>query len=62
MPLFQEELELEEVLSQTYYLGWKLGDQLFLICLFLELTQADLQATATTSKHLIEGAKGNKET
>ena len=61
-PLFQEKLELEEVLPQTYYPSWKLGDQLFLICLFPELTQADLQATATISKHLAERAKGSKET
>ena len=50
------------MLPQTYYPSWKLGDQLFLICLFPELTQADLQATATISKHLAERAKGSKET
>jgi len=42
IPLFQKELELEEVLPQTYHPGWELRDRLFLICLFLELTQANL--------------------
>jgi len=47
---------------QTYSPDWELGDQLFLTCLFLELTQVDLQATATTSQRLVERARHSKET
>jgi len=41
-PLFQEELELEEAPLQMSYPDWELGDQLFITCLFLELTEVDL--------------------
>jgi len=44
-----------------YCSNWEPGDRLFLIHVFLELTQADLQATATTSQRLAEGARHNKE-
>jgi len=43
-PLLQEELELEEMLSQMYSPDWEPGDQLFLTRLLPELTQTDLQA------------------
>ena len=62
MPLFQEELELEEMPSQIYSPDWELGDRLFLTCIFLELTEVDLQATAMTSQCLVEGARCSKET
>jgi len=62
MPLFQEELELEETLTQTCSLDWRLGDQLFLTCIFSELTEVDLRATATTFQRLAEGARRSKET
>jgi len=42
MPLFQEELKLEEMPPQMYSPDWKLRDQLFLICLFLKLTEVNL--------------------
>ena len=42
IPLFQEELELEESPLQTYHPGWEPGDQLFLICLLPEPAQVDL--------------------
>jgi len=61
MPLCQKELKLEEVLLQTYHPGWELGDRLFLTRLFLELTQADLQAMAMTFQHLVEGARHSKK-
>ena len=60
--LFQEELELEEVSLQTYHPDWELGDWLFLICVFSELTKIDLWATATTSQCLMKGARCSKET
>jgi len=47
---------------QTYSPDWGLGDQLFLTCIFLELTEVNLQATATTSQHLMEGTRCSKET
>ena len=56
-PLFQEELELEDTPPLTYYPDWEPRDQLFLIRIFPELTQANLQAMATTSQHLAEGAR-----
>jgi len=48
-PLFQEELELEETPLQTYSSDWELRDWLFLTRLFPELTEVNVQATATTS-------------
>jgi len=48
-PLLQEELELEEMPPQMHSPDWGLGDQLFLMCIFPELTEVDLRATATTS-------------
>jgi len=48
-PLFQEERDLEETPPQMYSPNWEPGDQLFLTHLFLELTQVDLRAVATTS-------------
>jgi len=62
MPLFQEELELEETPPQTCSPDWGLGDRLFLTRIFLELTEVDLRATATTSQRLTEGARHSKET
>jgi len=61
-PLFQEELELKETPPQTRSPDWGLRDQLFLTRIFPELTEIDLQATATTSQHLAEGARRSKET
>jgi len=61
-PLFQEELDLEETPLQTYSPDWEPGDRLFLTHLFLELTQVDLWAVATTSQRLAEGARHSKET
>jgi len=61
-PQLQKELELEEMPPQTYSPDWEPGDRLFLTCLLPELTQADLQAMATTSQHLVEGARRSKET
>jgi len=61
-PLFQEELDLEEMPLQTYSPDWEPGDRLFLTCLFPELTQVDLQAMAMTSQRLAEGARHSKET
>ena len=40
---------------------WGLRDRMFLIRIFLELTEVDLQATATTSQCLVEGARRSKE-
>ena len=62
VPLFQEELELKETPPQTCSPDWGLGDRLFLTRIFLELTEVDLQATATTSQRLTEGARHSKET
>jgi len=65
MPLLQEELELEELEEmppQLYAPNWEPGDRLFLTCLLPELTQTDLQAIATTSQCLTEGARHSKET
>jgi len=61
-PRFQEELELKETPPQTCSLDWTLGDRLFLTRVFPELTEVDLQATATTSQRLAEGARRSKET
>jgi len=60
--LFQEERDLEETPPQTYSPNWEPGDQLFLIRLFLELTQVNLRAVTTTSQCLAEGARHSKET
>ena len=61
IPLFQEELEHEEVPPRVYHLGWELGDWLFLIHILPELPQVNLQATTTTSQHLAEEAKCSME-
>jgi len=61
-PLFQEELELEETPPQTCSPDWRLRDRLFFTRIFPELTEVDLQATATTSQRLAEGARRSKET
>jgi len=61
-PLLQEELDLEEIPPQTYSPNWEPRDQLFLTCLFPELTQVNLRAMATTSQHLVKGARHSKET
>jgi len=64
MPLFQEELEmeeLEETTLQLYIPDWESGDRLFLTRLFPELTQTDLRAMATISQRLTEGARHSKE-
>jgi len=53
--------ELEEMTPQLCAPDWEPGDQLFLTCLLLELTQTDLQAMATTSQRLAEGARRSKE-
>jgi len=45
-----------------YSPDWEPGDQLFLTRLLPELTQANLRAMATTSQHLMEGARHSKET
>ena len=45
-----------------HHLSWELGDQLFLTHLLLEPDQVDLQATTTTSQHLMEGARRSVET
>jgi len=45
-----------------YSPDWEPRDRLFLTCLFLELTQVDLQAMAMTSQCLAEGARHSKET
>ena len=45
----------------TYCPDWEPGDQLFLIRVFPELTQANLRATAMTSQCLAEGARHSKE-
>jgi len=62
IPLFQEELELEDIPLPTYCPNWEPGDRLFLIHVFPEPTQADLRATAMTSQHLAKGARDSKET
>ena len=62
MPLFQEELELEEMPPQMRSSDWGLRDRLFLTRIFPELTEVDLRATATTSQCLVEGARHSKET
>jgi len=61
-PLLQEELELEEEPLQTYHPSWELRDRLFLIRLFPEPNQVDLQATTMTSQRLAEGARRSAET
>jgi len=63
-PLLQEEPEaeeLEEMFPQPYVPDWEPGDRLFLTRLFPELTPTDLQAMATTSQRLTEGARHSKE-
>jgi len=60
-PLFQEERDLEETPPQMYSSNWEPGDRLFLTHFFLELTQVDLRAVATTSQRLAEGARHSKE-
>jgi len=62
VPLFQEELELEEMPLQMCSPDWGLGDRLFLIHIFPELTKVDLRATATTSQRLVKEARRSKET
>ena len=62
MPLFQEELKLEEMPPQTYSPDLELRDQLFLIYIFPELTKVNLQAIATTFQCLAEKARCSKET
>jgi len=62
MPLFQEELELEEMPPQMRSSDWGLRDRLFLTRIFPELTEVDLRAIATTSQRLVEGARRSKET
>jgi len=42
IPLFQEELELEELPPQTYYPSWEPGDRLFLTRLLPEPAQVNL--------------------
>jgi len=44
-----------------YSSNWEPGDRLFLTHFFLELTQVDLRAVATTSQRLAEGARHSKE-
>ena len=61
-PLFQKELELEDTPPPTYCSDWEPGDRLFLTHVFLELTQANLQAMAMTSQRLGERARHSKET
>jgi len=60
-PLLQEESESEEESLQTHYPSWELGDRLFLTRLLPEPDQVDLQATATTSQRLVEGARYSME-
>jgi len=62
VPLFQEELELEETPPQMHSPDWGLRDQLFLTRIFPELTEVNLRATATTSQRLAEEARHSKET
>ena len=61
-PLLQEKLDLEKMPPQTYSPNWEPGDRLFLTRLFLELTQVNLWAAATTSQCLAEEARRSKET
>ena len=44
-----------------HHLSWELGNQLFLIRLLPEPDHVDLQAMATTSQHLAEGARCSAE-
>jgi len=60
-PLLQEESESKEESPQTHHPSWELGDQLFLTHLLPEPDQVDLQATATTSQRLAEGARCSVE-
>ena len=62
IPLFQEELKLEEMPPQTYSPDLELRDRLFFIHIFPELTKVNLQAIATTSQRLAERARRSKET
>jgi len=45
-----------------YSPDWGLRDRLFLTCIFPELTEVDLRATAMTSQCLVERARRSKET
>ena len=45
-----------------YSSNWELRDRLFLIHIFLELTEVDLWATAITFQHLTKGARHSKKT
>jgi len=56
-PLLQEESESEEEPPQTHHPSWELRDRLFLTCLLPEPDPVELQATATTSQRLAEGAR-----
>jgi len=60
-PLLQEESESEEEPLQTHHPSWELGDQLFLTHLLPEPDQVELQAMATTSQRLVEGARRSVE-
>jgi len=60
-PLPQEESESEEEPPPMHHPSWELRDQLFLTRLLPEPNQVDLRATATTSQHLIEGARCSAE-
>jgi len=60
-PLLQEESESEEEPPQTHHLSWEPGDRLFLTHLLPEPDQAKLQAMATTSQRLAEGARRSAE-
>jgi len=60
-PLLQEESESEEEPPQMHHSSWEPGDRLFLTRLLPEPNQVELQATATTSQHLAEGARRNAE-
>ena len=61
-PLLQEESESEGKPPQMHHLSWELGDQLFLTRLLPEPNQVELQAVATTSQRLVEGARHSAET
>jgi len=61
IPLLQEESESEEEPPQTHYPSWELGDRLFLTRLLPEPNQVELQAAATTSQRLAEGARRSVE-
>jgi len=54
--------KLEETPLQTRSPDWGLRDRLFLTCIFPELTEVDLRATAMTFQCLTEEARHSKET